>query len=82
MLPKLGAGVSYLSLSRDTVPEGILQKKVKEDLTLRSSRDGHPSSSNISSTLLLLRHRCKSTWLLSSALSPPFLFQFHFRDAK
>ena len=25
---------------------------------------------------------CRSTWLLSSALSPPFLPQFHYRDAK
>ena len=25
---------------------------------------------------------CRSTWLLSSALSPPFLSQFHYRDAK
>ena len=32
-------------------------KKVKEDFTLRSSRDGYSSSSNISSTLHLFRNR-------------------------
>ena len=25
---------------------------------------------------------CRPTWLLSSTLSPPFLSQFHYRDAK
>ena len=25
---------------------------------------------------------CRSTWLLSFALSPPFLSQFHYRDAR
>ena len=49
----LGAGVRYLSLSRDTVPECILKKKkVKEDRSQRDSRDGHSSSSSISPTLL------------------------------
>ena len=52
-----GAGVRYLSLSRDTVPEWILYKKVKEDCSLRATRDGHSSSSSMSPTLLVFLHR-------------------------
>ena len=45
---KFGAGVRYL-------------KKFKEDRSLRDSRDGHSSSSSISSTLLEFLHLLQSS---------------------
>ena len=45
------------SLPLDTEPECILGKRSREDRSLRASRDGHSSSSRISPTLLVFRHR-------------------------
>ena len=53
---KLWAGVRYLSISIDTVPECILWKRSREDRSLRASRDGHSDSSSISLTLLVFCH--------------------------
>ena len=55
-----------------------------EDFTLRSSREGQSSSSNISSTLLLFLHRLQVH--LASVLCPlstlSVMSQCHYRDTK
>ena len=51
--------VSVFFVVKNTVPKYVLKKKVKGDRCLWDSRDGHSSSSSISSTLLVFRHRLK-----------------------
>ena len=47
---------TYL-FSRNTVPGRILLKMLKEDCSLRASRDGHIRSSSMSPTLLVFLNR-------------------------
>ena len=57
-------------------------EKVKEDCSLRATRDGHSSSSSISPTLLVFLYHLQVHLAAVFCTPPPVQSEFHDRDAK